>query len=329
MDMISLYYFSELARDLHMTRTASRLFISQQTLSNHIQRLEEYYGTPLLHRKPSLSLTTAGELVLAFADRINHEHVNLKDILSDVARQERGVLRFGASAIRLNICLPAVLPQFSARYPNVDIRITDTVTSRLEPLVLNRSIDFAIILNGTEQPRLITQQLMDDQVYLCVADSLLYACYGDGAKALKEKAVQGASVEDFSALPFCIFDNHMGRQIGQCFDAANVVPRAYITSTYTQIGITVCFQRLAACFVSQMSLASQKDEIPPDINIFPLYYKDEPLTQRLSLIRMKDRYLPHYAKYFLEQLFEYFTGLERIHMERVAGEMISEPISVS
>ena len=37
MDLTSLYYFSELAKDLHMTRTANRLFISQQTLSNHIQ----------------------------------------------------------------------------------------------------------------------------------------------------------------------------------------------------------------------------------------------------------------------------------------------------
>ena len=66
--------------------------------------------------------------------------------------------------------------------------------------MLNRSIDFAIILNGTEQPRLITQQLMDDQVYLCVADSLLRACYGERAGELKEKAVHGAYVEDFSAL---------------------------------------------------------------------------------------------------------------------------------
>ena len=41
MDLISLYYFSELAKDLHMTRTANRLFISQQTLSNHIKRLED------------------------------------------------------------------------------------------------------------------------------------------------------------------------------------------------------------------------------------------------------------------------------------------------
>ena len=139
MDLISLYYFSELAKDLHMTRTASRLFISQQTLSNHIQRLEDYYGTRLLHRKPALSLTTAGEFVLGFANTVNKEQVNLKDILFDIAQQERGVLRFGASALRLNLCLPAILPRFSARYPNVELRITDTVTARLEPLVLDGS----------------------------------------------------------------------------------------------------------------------------------------------------------------------------------------------
>ena len=60
MDLISLYYFQELSKDLNMTKTAQRLYISQQTLSNHIQRLEQYYGVQLLYRKPSLSLTCAG-----------------------------------------------------------------------------------------------------------------------------------------------------------------------------------------------------------------------------------------------------------------------------
>lgn len=115
---------------------------------------------------------------------------------------------------------------------------------------------------------------------------------------------------------FCVFNNRMGRQVNQCFEEANIVPRAYITSTYTQVGTTVCFQRLAACFISQMSLVSQQKDIPEDINIFPLYYKGQPLTQRLSLIRMKDRYLSHYSKFFLEKLFEYFSGVERVHMER-------------
>ena len=47
MDLTSLYYFQELSKDLNMTKTAERLYISQQTLSNHIQRLEQYYGTKL------------------------------------------------------------------------------------------------------------------------------------------------------------------------------------------------------------------------------------------------------------------------------------------
>ena len=42
MDLVSLYYFQELSKDLNMTRTAQRLYISQQTLSNHIHRLEQH-----------------------------------------------------------------------------------------------------------------------------------------------------------------------------------------------------------------------------------------------------------------------------------------------
>lgn len=84
MELVSLFYFTELAKDLHMTRTAERLFISQQTLSNHIARLENYYGTPLLYRKPSLSLTPAGNQALASARVIVNEEANLRAILSDI-----------------------------------------------------------------------------------------------------------------------------------------------------------------------------------------------------------------------------------------------------
>lgn len=316
MDVISLYYFSELAKDLHMTRTANRLFISQQTLSNHIQRLEEYYGVQLLHRKPSLSLTCAGEFVLAFADTMNREHLNLKDILSDVEQQERGVLRFGASTLRMNACLPAILPKFSARYPHVEIRITDTISSKLEPMVQEGQLDFAVVLSGEPNPKLVDHHLMNDQVYLCVADSLLREYYGDEADSLKERAIRGANVKEFSRLPFCLLSNRMGQRIQECFDEAKVTPRAYLTSTYTQISTTVCFQRLAACFVPQMNLVGQIGQIPEDINIFPLLHHGEPLIQRLSLIRHKERYLSHYSKLFLDMVFQYFSEVEQIHLDR-------------
>lgn len=317
MDVISLYYFSELAKDLHMTRTANRLFISQQTLSNHIQRLEEFYGVPLLYRKPTLSLTCAGEFVLGFADLVNKEQRNLKDILSDIEQQERGVLRFGASTLRMNACLPEVLEKFSARYPNVELRITDTISSKLEPLVLNGELDMAIILAGEYAPQLFAQLLMDEQIYLCVPDTLLYQHYGDQAEAIKREALTGTTVKPFAKLPFCLLSNRLGRTLQACFDEEHVVPNPYMTSTYTHIATSICFKRLAVCFATQMTLASQRESIPDDINIFPLYRGNKPIIQPLYLIRHRERYLSHYTKYFQEQLFQYFESIEHIRMERI------------
>ena len=108
MEIISLYYFSEVAKDRHITDTANRLHITQQTLSNHILRLEREFGAQLFNRKPVMSLTYAGEFVLAFAETVLKEQTNLSDILSDVARSERGVWppssRRSSAAIRTWSC---------------------------------------------------------------------------------------------------------------------------------------------------------------------------------------------------------------------------------
>ena len=135
MDLISLYYFQELSKDLNMTRTAQRLYISQQTLSNHIHRLEQHYGCPLLYRKPTLSLTCAGEFVLSFAQVVRKEERNLEDILSDIEQQERGTLKLGAGSQRGAWILSHLLPDFHRRYPLVQVRFSDGLSTHLETLV--------------------------------------------------------------------------------------------------------------------------------------------------------------------------------------------------
>ena len=144
MDLISLYYFQELSKDLNMTRTAQRLYISQQTLSNHIHRLEQHYGCPLLYRKPTLSLTCAGEFVLSFAQVVRKEERNLEDILSDIEQQERGTLKLGAGSQRGAWILSHLLPDFHRRYPLVQVRFSDGLSTHLETLVSNGELDFAV-----------------------------------------------------------------------------------------------------------------------------------------------------------------------------------------
>lgn len=319
MDITSLYYFSELAKDLHMTRTANRLFISQQTLSNHIQRLEEYYGTQLFYRKPSLSLTSAGEFVLAFANIVIKEETNLKDILGDIEQQERGVLRFGASSLRINACLPTILPKFSQKYPKIEMRITEAYSAKLLPMVLNGELDFAVMLKTEPTPKLIFDDLMKDLTYFCIRDDLLRQYYGDQTEAFKERAMKGLDLLDISPrVPFCLLDNGVGRKIQSFLDDSSIRPTVYATSSDIEVAYSICCNGLAGSFISQMRLARHQGSIPECVNIFPLFYRGEPIYQHMVLARHKDRYLSHYAKYFLDLLYQLFSETEELHMAHKA-----------
>lgn len=55
--------FLVLAEELNFSRAAKKSFISQQALSEHIKRLEQYYGLALFIRFPSVKLTEAGKNV--------------------------------------------------------------------------------------------------------------------------------------------------------------------------------------------------------------------------------------------------------------------------
>jgi len=318
MDTTSLFYFRELARELHMTRTAERLFISQQTLSNHIQRLEQQLGCQLFLRKPSLSLTYAGEQVLRFADDLLRSQENLENILAEITEQDRGLIRFGASALRMNACLPAILPEFSAEFPEVELRLLDYVSNDLEPRVLSEELDFAVTAEGTEESALINEFLMDDPIFLCVSERLLRQVCGDRTDALKARAINGADIRDFSGLPYCSFENRLGYQVRQCFQAAGLTPKVRFTAYHTQIVTTIGLKGLAAFFGTQMGLSNREDEILDDMNIFPLVFNGKPLCQRIQFIRNPKRYMTRYDLRFRELIFRYFTDLKAHRIQRTA-----------
>ncbi len=232
MELESLYYFMETARELHITRTAGRLHISQQTLSNHIMRLEEYYGAKLFYRYPALQLTEAGKEVLKFARKIYQEERNLKAILTDTLQSDTGEITISASSPRFNYYLPDVLEKFSAKYPNVIIDLIDRTSDDSEMLVQKNQVDFAVTVDSESQKlRVNVRATYDDPVYFCVSDKLLHAHYGDDIHELKEKAFhEGADLRDFSRLPFLIVSplGRMGRRIAHCFSDAGYEPKVYL-----------------------------------------------------------------------------------------------------
>ena len=311
MDIESLYYFAETARDLHITRTAQRLHLSQQTLSNHIMRLEAYYGTKLFYRYPALQLTSAGKEVLKFARQVYQEERNLKAILVDTLQSDTGEITLSASSPRFNYYLPDVLEKFSALYPNVVIDLVDKTSDDSEMLVQKNQVDFAVTVDTEAQKlRVNIKAEYDDPVYFCVSDRLLRKHYGDGMTVLKGRAFsEGADLKDFAELPFLIVSplGRMGRRIAQCFSEAGYEPNVYLKAGYTTIMAPLCNAGLAGCFTSHMNLARWHYQMNEDVNIFPLCFRGKPVTLKIYVIYSRQRYLNHHCRYFIDLMEEQFS----------------------
>lgn len=314
LDIISLYYFNELCEDMNMTHTASRLYISQQTLSNHILRLERHYGAPLFFRSPRLSLTDAGRIMRVFSKKILDEETQLKKLLFDVEDQKRGLLRFGASSMRINDCLPHVLPQFSREYPEVQLEIYSSTSADLEKRAYNRELDLTLCVLDRDIPALVSRKVLSDQIYLCVADSLLEKYYGDEVEDLKKRSSLGVNLADFAEVPFFMLSaaNRLSHTISKCFEEADCIPNIYLSATQTRLGPSICANGLAACFMTRASLANTLQELGRQVSVFPLMYQRKPVFHHLFLVHHKKQYLPNYARCFVDLLTKYFEKTDSV-----------------
>ena len=110
----------------------------------------------------------------------------------------------------------------------------------------------------------------------------------------------------------------MGERVSRCFEECGVTPKVRVTSSYSYICTSVGFQGSAAFYASHVNLTNRLNEIPDNINIFPLLCGGEPMFLHISLLRHRQRYLTHYAKYFRELLAGYCATVEHTPVARLA-----------
>lgn len=312
MQLLSLYYFRELTVDLNITKTANRLFLSQQTLSSHILRMEKEYGVALFQRKPIFTLTAAGRYMLRFANRTLEEEKELKNIFSDVTHQECGTIRFGSNSVLANFAFPKIMPVFSQLYPKVRVQVTDDLSSHLEHQILNGQLDLALVSKTKANPFLEEDFNLSYQIYMCIKEDLLDKYYGSQKESLKKQAQHGVHIDDFPKLPLLLLTppNVLGNNLLYCCQEAHFSPNIYMTTPYSGLTPLICTNTLAAVFLSHTCIASDGGGLSSDVNIFPLVHKNNtPVSQTMALIHRKNQYLPVYTKTFIKMLHKAFLAL--------------------
>ncbi|MEU5317199.1 LysR family transcriptional regulator [Streptomyces sp. NPDC021056] len=120
-----LRYFLAVAEDLHFTRAAERLYVSQPALSKQVRALERQLGVELFRRdRHGVTLTAAGEALLPHARRVLADWAEGAAAVAAARSAQRSTLVVGMSTSPgRGGLLPAIRSRFTAAHPNAALRV--------------------------------------------------------------------------------------------------------------------------------------------------------------------------------------------------------------
>lgn len=141
-----LLVFQRVARSNSFTKAAEDLYITQPAVTKHIKELESEFEIRLFDRVGNkIALTTAGSLLLSYAEQILLLHNDMKFELSQLRSGQEGKLRVGASTTIAQYIIPTALAKFSNRFPEIDLSMLNGNTQFIEELLIRNEIEMGIV----------------------------------------------------------------------------------------------------------------------------------------------------------------------------------------
>ncbi|WP_051799723.1 LysR family transcriptional regulator [Catenuloplanes japonicus] len=166
-DLDRLRSFVALAEELHFTRAAARLHLSQPALSQQIRALERQLGTPLIRRGPrGCVLTEVGAQVTDEARRLIGEVDASAARIRDAARGRDGRLRLAYTRSARGGRVDALVTAFRAAHPQVEVVPETAWTAPNVAGLLAGRCDAAFVRPPLDEPAL-TCVHVDDEELLC------------------------------------------------------------------------------------------------------------------------------------------------------------------
>ena len=164
MDLRRWHYFAVLAEEMHFTRAAARLFVSQPSLSQQIRAFEADLGVPLLNRGgPRFTLTEAGRVAAEEARALLDRLERARGLIAAAGRGDTGRLRIAYTRSAPGPLAVDLVAAYRELHPGVEIELETGWTvlnlARLEageidacfvrPPVDHHGVDVVVV--GTEE----------------------------------------------------------------------------------------------------------------------------------------------------------------------------------
>jgi len=153
METRHLRFFCVLAAELHFTRAAFLLNISQSALSHQIRQLEDEVGTQLIERtNRRVRLTPAGEVFLLRATGLLEQMDQAVRETTKIGQGELGSLAIGVVSTAVCSYLPGILRAFRRESPDLNIDVHEMEPGEQVHALHKESIDLGLLFLSIQHP---------------------------------------------------------------------------------------------------------------------------------------------------------------------------------
>ncbi|MDO5624647.1 MAG: LysR family transcriptional regulator [Pseudomonadota bacterium] len=146
MNLRQLRQFVTLAETGNFHRAAEQLCMAQPPLSVSIRKLEEELGCPLFERlSTGVRLAPEGQAMLADARLALFHAERCRQSVADAREGLGGVLRLGIIGSATYALLPELIPSVRARYPQMELELTEATSVEILDGLLSRRFDVGFV----------------------------------------------------------------------------------------------------------------------------------------------------------------------------------------
>jgi len=293
LDLGQLEAYLKVAEHRNFSRAARDLGLTQPSVTARIQALERDLGEPLFERNGrGVRLTDVGESFLPHATRVLEALQDGRDAIQSIRQLEHGTLRVGAAPTITTFVLPALLKEFNARYPGVEMLVRTEYSGQIVQMVLADEVQLGLE-RAISHPEVETVKLYEDEVVLVASPDDEFA--RRSSVGLQDVAERHLIMFDRGSSYYALVDNAL-RDAGVLVTPAMELDNMEATKKMVQGGLGVAI--LPQVAVAQELKRGELCEIKikkftmPKREIALIYRRGRPLSRpaRAFIELIEERY---------------------------------------
>ena len=295
----SLYCFVTAAEEMNFTRAAKKLYITQQSLSKHIKKLEEQYEVSLFDRQPTLRLTMAGEHLLAYARRAIREENRLFNDLQSEVQFGRLRLHIGVPTLRGSNYLPDIYQAYSKIHPNVVISYYSYGFEAANTALMTGDIDmyFSTLASAGKYGR--KTPIEKDELFFLVSEELLKQQYPDSWEEFLHAHSSGITVAETVDFPVVLPPtiSTLRQILNSSYRSAPHAPKVIMELTDNRVNFDMCTRHICASFISKSLLFNRY--LHTDVRLYAFHVTDLDKLSHLGIVYPENDHLSRYVEDYI------------------------------